>query len=162
MFPGTTVIFGLVCGYLAHQLEQFGGGLDPAKEKSTIDTRLKSLIKWAWVEGEAEAVVNGTVDALVAVTQDESDVKALLLDVAGKNWPGASGAVAALIAKNFKPTTDEGKIVLELAQEAVSYLESSLGAPSPLVAVAGPVEHAAVAEPSPLVTDEHVAEKTPA
>lgn len=151
------VVFGLVAGYLAHQISQFGAGWKPEAEKATLDNRLKSLIKWSWVEGQAEQIVNGTVDALAAVLKDESDVKQLLIDLEEKDWIGTVEVIAKLIATGFNPTTDEGKLVAKVATDALLHLTDSPAA-SPAVVVSAEV----TAHASPLVEDDHVATHTPA
>lgn len=147
------VVFGIVAGYLAHQISQFGAGWKPEAEKETLDNRLKSLIKWAWVEGQAEQIVNGTVDALAAVLKDESDVKQLLIDLEEKDWIGTVEVIAKLIATGFNPTSDEGKLVAKVATDALLHLTDS-----PAVVVSAEV----TAHASPLVEDDHVATRTPA
>jgi hypothetical protein len=106
------MVLNLILGYVVGALKDFGAKVNWPQLKTQLDAELKALVKWGYAEAQAEAMVNGLLDACADVLSDEDAVKGLLASVAAKDWTAAVAELKALLQKEWKPEGTEAKALL--------------------------------------------------
>jgi hypothetical protein len=109
MNPLQSIVVNIVIGQLVGAVKEYGATLNLAQLKASADAALERAIPWHYAEAKAETLVNGIIDALDAVLEDETDIETLAKNLAGKDWDASLATVKSLITANWKPTDPAGQ-----------------------------------------------------